>query len=217
MPAPHPSLASASLSGVVVSAGRMTGTVKVRVAQQVWNRHLRKVHPNPNPSQSDPIIPFHPPSPPKQKTKEQGSPNKTDLPHPWRPLQYFPTRTHILVSDPAASTREGDIISLHSGPRVSKTVHHTVASIVSPFGTPIAARPPVPSLLDLLAQRARKRDAKEERRAMRARGEVVESDLIVAEQQAAAGRRSARQGQGKAKPKAQAKGKEAAAAAVKRV
>jgi len=31
------------LAGVVVSAGKMMKTVKVRMVKQEWNRHLRKV------------------------------------------------------------------------------------------------------------------------------------------------------------------------------
>lgn len=47
-----------TLAGIVVSAGKMMKTVKVRIARQVFNAHIRKVRPLP-PSPS-PLIPFSP-------------------------------------------------------------------------------------------------------------------------------------------------------------
>jgi small subunit ribosomal protein S17 len=38
-----PPLASRQLTGVVVSAGKMVKTVKVRIAKQEWHKHIRKV------------------------------------------------------------------------------------------------------------------------------------------------------------------------------
>lgn len=50
------------------------------------------------------------------------------------------------------------------GWRVSKTVHHVVDKIIAPFGTGIEERPPVPSEVERLAERDRKRAEKEARR-----------------------------------------------------
>jgi len=36
-------IAAKKMAGVVVGAGRMMKTVKVRMAKEEWNRHLRKV------------------------------------------------------------------------------------------------------------------------------------------------------------------------------
>jgi len=82
------------------------------------------------------------------------------LTHP----QKFNKRAHLLVHDPASSLREGDIISITPGFRVSKHVHHVVSSIVAPFGEPIEARPAVPTAEERLLQRAQKLDAKREMR-----------------------------------------------------
>jgi small subunit ribosomal protein S17 len=43
-------------------------------------------------------------------------------------------------------------------------VHHVVNSIIAPFGEPIEARPPIPTEEERLAERLRKRMAKDERR-----------------------------------------------------
>jgi ribosomal protein S17 len=36
-------IAAKKMAGVVVGAGKMMKTVKVRLAKEEWNRHLRKV------------------------------------------------------------------------------------------------------------------------------------------------------------------------------
>lgn len=41
-----PPLAHSQKVGVVVSAGKMMGAVKVRVAEQEWNKKFRKVGPS---------------------------------------------------------------------------------------------------------------------------------------------------------------------------
>ncbi|CAG8954875.1 hypothetical protein HYFRA_00008562 [Hymenoscyphus fraxineus] len=81
---------------------------------------------------------------------------------------------HLLVHDPASSLRTGDIISISSGWRVSKNVHHVVRSIIAPFGEPIEGRPPVPTEEERIAERARKKEEKEERRRVRNGGKVKE-------------------------------------------
>jgi len=76
----------------------------------------------------------------------------------------FNKTSNLLVHDPRSSLRTGDIISISSGWRVSKNVHHVVRKIVAPFGEPIEARPAVPSEEERLEERALKRAAKEVRR-----------------------------------------------------
>ena len=56
------------------------------------------------------------------------------------------------------------MITLQSGWRRSKHVNHVVTSIVSPFGTPIFDRQPVPTEEERLAARDEKRAAKDQRR-----------------------------------------------------
>ncbi|KAL2072440.1 hypothetical protein VTL71DRAFT_11783 [Oculimacula yallundae] len=94
----------------------------------------------------------------------------------------FNRSTNVLVHDPNSSLRIGDIISISSGWRYSKHVHHVVNSIVAPFGDPIEARPAVPTLEERLEIRDRKRVRKEAKRNAE-RGEVVEGEVegIVAE------------------------------------
>ncbi|TVY13856.1 hypothetical protein LARI1_G007160 [Lachnellula arida] len=86
----------------------------------------------------------------------------------------FNKTSHLLVHDPRSSLRTGDIISISSGWRVSKNVHHVVRKIVAPFGEPIEARPAVPSEEERLEERAAKRAAKEARRSG---GGMVEDEV----------------------------------------
>ena len=72
---------------------------------------------------------------------------------------------HLLVHDPHSSLRLGDVVAVSPGWRASKCVRHVVTSIIAPFGDPIEARPPVPTEEERLAERAKKRIAKDERRA----------------------------------------------------
>ncbi|KAJ9667770.1 hypothetical protein H2201_001956 [Coniosporium apollinis] len=123
------SVTSRKLNGVVVSAGKMQKTVKVRIAAQEWNKHIRK-----------------------------------HLPAPYT----------VLVSDPSSSVREGDIISLASGWRASKTVRHVVTSIIAPFGPPLDQRPPLPTEAERIAARTAKRVEKDVRQAARGRTAVLE-------------------------------------------
>lgn len=80
--------------------------------------------------------------------------------------QYFASHSSHLVHDPNSSLVLGDVVELHRL-RVSTAVHHVVAKIVSPFGTPIDSRPPVPSPDDRLAAYKMKRFAKLRRRDLR--------------------------------------------------
>ncbi|CZS98368.1 related to ribosomal protein [Rhynchosporium agropyri] len=97
--------------------------------------------------------------------------------------------TNVLVHDPNSSLRIGDIISISSGWRYSKHVHHVVNSIVAPFGDPIEARPRVPTLEERLEKRDAKRLRKEAKRGLwkgnagegeqvEGQGREVEADVL---------------------------------------
>ncbi|RDW63974.1 hypothetical protein BP5796_10476 [Coleophoma crateriformis] len=113
------SSARRQLNAVVVSAGLMQKTVKVRIGVQKWNSHVRK---------------------------------------------NYNLASHLLVHDPNSSLRQGDVISITPGWRVSKHVHHVVDSIIAPYGVPIEERPRVPSEAERIAEREEKMRAKVERR-----------------------------------------------------
>lgn len=91
--------------------------------------------------------------------------------------QYFKSSTNYLVHDPNASLLIGDVVSLHRL-RVSSAVHHVVAAIVAPFGTPISARPPIPSPDERLAAYKAKRFRKLERRDLRRRAKEGEGEAV---------------------------------------
>jgi small subunit ribosomal protein S17 len=93
-------------------------------------------------------------------------------------MQYFSRRTHLLVHDPRSSLRTGDIISISSGWRTSKQVHHVVNSIIAPFGEPIESRPPVPTEEERLAEREAKKKRKDERKKLRRIAEKTEERSI---------------------------------------
>ncbi|KIW02992.1 uncharacterized protein PV09_05651 [Verruconis gallopava] len=112
------------ITGVVVSAGKMIKTVKVRVPKQVWNKRLQK---------------------------------------------YYSEPQTLLVSDPTNSTREGDVVTLEGGRRISKHVRHVVAGIIAPMGVPLSERAHIPSAAERLAAVEAKRVAKDLRQAARGR------------------------------------------------
>lgn len=82
-----------------------------------------------------------------------------------------------MVHDPASSLNEGDVIELHRL-RVSSAVRHVVGSIISPFGTPIDQRPPVPTGDERLAKYKEKRFVKLERRTLRKKAAMGHEDAI---------------------------------------
>lgn len=71
------------------------------------------------------------------------------------------------------------MISISPGWRASKQVHHVVNSILAPFGEPIEARPPVPTVEERIAEKEAKRKLKEGKRRMKAMGElpIVEAEV----------------------------------------
>lgn len=82
--------------------------------------------------------------------------------------------------------RQGDIISIAPGWRVSKNVHHVVESIIAPFGEPAEARPPIPTQEERLAEREEKRRRKDERRMSRMLCEMGEEGVAEGGDSAAA-------------------------------
>ncbi|KAK6431631.1 hypothetical protein LTR95_012208 [Oleoguttula sp. CCFEE 5521] len=80
--------------------------------------------------------------------------------------KHFSAPTQHLVHDSASSLLLGDVISLHRL-RVSSTVHHVVAEIITPFGKPISERPPIPTPEERFAAYKTARLAKLERRKLR--------------------------------------------------
>lgn len=91
--------------------------------------------------------------------------------------QYFQTYRNHLVHDPNSSLATGDVVELHRL-RVSKQVEHVVARIVSPFGTPIEERPPIPTPDERLAAYKEKRFAKLRRRDLRERAADGDAEAI---------------------------------------
>lgn len=118
------------------------------------------------------------------------------------------------MHDPRSSLRTGDIISISSGFRVSKTVHHVVNEILAPFGEPIEARPAVPTEAERIAVREERRAAKLERKRLLAealaRGEVPEVQVVEKKKEVLikpSRGQGGKGGSGKAARKAAAKGK----------
>ncbi|KAB5542613.1 ribosomal protein S17 [Coniochaeta sp. 2T2.1] len=110
------------LHGVVVTAGLMQRTVKVRVGGQAWNGRLKK---------------------------------------------FFDDPKTFLVHDPNDSLRAGDVVAITPGYRRSKQKRHVVKHIIAPSGTPIDARPPIPTEEERWTADAARRAAKDERRTAR--------------------------------------------------
>lgn len=96
----------------------------------------------------------------------------------FRCKQYFADHTNHLVHDPNNSLAQGDIVSLHRL-RASSAVHHVVASIITPFGTPISSRPPIPTPEERLAAYKASRLAKLHRRTLRREAAKGSPDAIA--------------------------------------
>ncbi|KAL8711042.1 MAG: hypothetical protein Q9220_004423 [cf. Caloplaca sp. 1 TL-2023] len=131
-----------TLCGTVVSAGKMMKTVTVHTRKQIYDSFLRKV-PNPPPS-------FF-----------LDSTYITDI---TMNKQHYTIRQSHLVSDPNSSLRTGDVVRIAAGWRASKHIRHIVKEIVTPWGSPLEERPPLPNLEELYAQERDKREAKMEPR-----------------------------------------------------
>lgn len=81
------------------------------------------------------------------------------------------------MHDPNESLVPGDVVELHRL-SVSKAVQHVIASIVAPFGTPVNARPPIPTPDERLAAYKGKRFAKLKRRTLRRQAAMGHADAI---------------------------------------
>lgn len=120
-----------AIHGVVVTAGLMQKTVKVRIGGQVWNNRVKK---------------------------------------------YFDRPRTVLVHDPNDSLRAGDVVSIISGWRTSKTKRHVVQNIIAPAVVPIEERPPIPSEQERWTKKLEKRAAKLERRSARSASAELEKN-----------------------------------------
>lgn len=130
------------LHGVVVSAGLMDKTVKVRVGGQKWNKIVNKV-------------------------RDSSSYRGLIMRLANKVFQWFADPKHYLVHDPNTSLRTGDVVSIVPGWPTSQHKRHVIKHIIAPYGTPITERPPVPTLEERIADREAKKAAKDERRAAR--------------------------------------------------
>ncbi|KAI3339370.1 hypothetical protein F4824DRAFT_498635 [Ustulina deusta] len=137
--------ATKEMHGIVVSAGFMDKTVKVRLGGQRWEQRVHK---------TDMVLKLCVPT-------ESLTPPVL-LPGP----QWFKAPRFKLVHDPANSLRQGDVVAITPSWRESQHVRHVVKHIIAPCGPAIEARPPIPSMEERAAERIAKRVAKDERRAL---------------------------------------------------
>lgn len=91
----------------------------------------------------------------------------------------FHSAEQHLVHDPNNSLITGDVVELHRL-HVSKRVRHVVASVIAPFGTPLEARPPIPTPDDRLAVYKETRFRKFKRRELRAKAAEGDAEAIQA-------------------------------------
>ena len=93
--------------------------------------------------------------------------------------QYFPASTTHLVHDPTSVLREGDIVRIAAGWRVSRRKRHVVTEVVAAFGGAVeerrgegaGERRGLVGLEELVRERERRREERR-RLAMGERGEV---------------------------------------------
>jgi hypothetical protein len=78
-----------------------------------------------------------------------------------------------MVSDPTNSTREGDLVALEGGRRISRHVRHVIAGVIAPMGPPMTERPTIPSAVERLAAVEAKRATKDIRQAARGRWPAI--------------------------------------------
>ncbi|KAF2971980.1 hypothetical protein GQX73_g1559 [Xylaria multiplex] len=122
--------ATKEMHGIVVSAGLMDKTVKVRLGGQRWEQRVHK---------------------------------------------WFKDPRYKLVHDPANSLRQGDVVAITPSWREAQHVRHVVKHIIAPYGPGIDERPPIPTLEERAGERVAKREAKDERRALRRCARDVEA------------------------------------------
>lgn len=171
---------SREFSGIVVSAGLAQNTVKVKVAKEEWNKKVKKVS-DCLPSQDAPL---HPPTAPAtsfrhQRRRHNSNPSLTTPLSPTR--QNFQHFERYLVHDPNDSLRKGDIVSISSGWRTSKSKRHIVNRIIAPWGPPIEERPPVPTPAEREAAHAAERAKKLARKQLRAQAQAMDKAVAKAQ------------------------------------
>lgn len=162
---------SRELSGIVVSSGLAPKTVKVKVAKEEWNKKVKKVS----------TYLARAPSSLRPTAPAMRFGHKVQI--ETRPLTIFPLFPRrqnfqhferYLVHDPNDSLRTGDIVSISSGWRTSKSKRHVVNRIIAPWGPPIDQRPPVPTPEEREAAHAAERAKKAARKQLRAQAEAME-------------------------------------------
>lgn len=94
-------------------------------------------------------------------------------------VQMFHSAEQHLVHDPNNSLITGDVVELHRL-HVSRRVRHVVASVIAPFGTPLEARPPIPTPDDRLAAYKEARFRKLKRRELRVKAAEGDAEAIQA-------------------------------------
>lgn len=161
---------SREMSGIVVSAGLASNTVKVQVAKEEWNKKVKKVS-NLPPGHALLLRPS------RRPRAAQVQP----LMCPPAPPQNFQHFERHLVHDPNDSLRTGDIVSISSGWRTSKTKRHVVNRIIAPWGPPIEERPPVPTPAEREAAHAADRAKKVARKQLRARAQAMDAAVAKAQ------------------------------------
>ncbi|TGJ80251.1 hypothetical protein E0Z10_g8525 [Xylaria hypoxylon] len=148
--------AAKEMHGIVVSAGLMDKTVKVRLGGQSapqypmgWGSLIDSFNLDPTSTAMNYIIYNH-----------------GGIANPLPGKQWFKAPRYKLVHDPANSLRQGDVVAITPSWRESQHVRHVVKHIIAPYGPAIEERPAVPTMEGRAADLVAKRAAKDERRAL---------------------------------------------------
>ena len=99
-------------------------------------------------------------------------------------FQHFQGHRNYLVSDPNTSLRTGDVVRIEDADRqISRHIRHVINEIITPWGTPLAERPPVLTAEERTAQWKEKYDAKIARR-KETRRKLLEEEAAKGEEAA---------------------------------
>jgi small subunit ribosomal protein S17 len=162
---------SRELSGIVVSAGLAKNTVKVQVAKEEWNKKVKKVSMGSSRGACHNAASASAANPTQSLTTSPALVARQNFQHFER----------YLVHDPNDSLRTGDIVSISSGWRTSKSKRHVVNRIIAPWGPPIEDRPPVPTAEEREAAHAAERAKKVARKQLRAQAQAMERAVAKAQ------------------------------------
>ena len=154
--------AAKEFTGVVVSAGKMDKTFKIKLGGMRYEPRVQKVRYHlrlrtcayTHTALFFFFKSFFLEHPPLTKHLLSSPPNP----------QWFKAPRYKLVHDPANSVRQGDVVAIEQSWRVSQHVRHVVKHIIAPYGPGIDERPPVPTLEERIAERAERRAIKDARR-----------------------------------------------------